>query len=77
MTALEEEDFMALNYSMAQILASELLPTAMPPTSRSDVVPKSKSNVIPTVVGVVVSFFVIILVFAIGLVAFILYRNIR
>ena len=65
---------MALNYSMAQILASELLPTATPPTS---VIPKSQSNVIPTVVGVVVSFFVIVLVFAVGLVAFILYRNIR
>ena len=78
-TAIDEEDFMALNYSMAQILASELLPTATPPTSTSgsDVIPKSESNVTPIVVGVVVSFVIIVLVFAVGLVSFILYRNIR
>ena len=68
---LEEEDFNGLNYSMAQLLAGELLPRGTTtPATVSD-------NVIPTVVGVLVSFFVIILVFAVGLVSFILYRKIR
>ena len=78
---LEEEDFSGLNYSMARVLAGELLSVGRTTTTVTSAAPTSvipaPVDVVPTVVGVLVSFFIIVLVFAVGLVSFILYRNIR
>ena len=69
-TALVQEDFDRLDYSMARVLSSQLLQEAPQPPQNAG----TKPTIIGAVVGIVIVLFMMILI---GVVGFILYRHFK